>query len=185
MSQTRYKTIAYVSTLTALAVLLRFFEIPYPLLTWLKYDASGVPLAILAYMGWSLLAYSLPAYYLVSVALGADFMGMAMKVVAEASTIIPLVYSYRRLKTRRKLAVSLSTGAAALSRVVVMHLFNVLITPYWLVYSYGMDYETALSYVYSIVLLIDVFNLTIAVPVSLAAIYVAEYLLKTGILHEH
>ncbi len=185
MSQVRHKTIAYVSTLTALAIVLRFLEIPFPLLTWLKYDASGVPLAILAYMGWGLLAYSLPVYYLVSVALGADFMGMVMKVIAEASTIIPLTYLYRRLRSRRKLAIPAATGTTALSRVLVMHLFNILITPYWLVYSYGMSYDSALSYVYSVVLLIDVFNLTIAVPISLAALYVIEYLLKTGILHEH
>ncbi len=184
MSQVRYKTIAYISTLTALAVILRFLEIPFPLLTWLKYDASGVPLAILGYMGWGLLAYSLPVYYLVSVALGADFMGMVMKVVAEASTIIPLIYLYRKFRSRRRLAIPASTGVAALSRVSVMHLFNIIVTPYWLVYSYGMSYESALSYVYSIVILIDVFNLTIAMPISLAAIYVVEYLLKTGILYE-
>ncbi|MGB9828392.1 MAG: hypothetical protein ACPLSM_07735, partial [Thermosphaera sp.] len=91
---------------------------------------------------------------------------------------------YRKFRSRRRLAIPASTGVAALSRVSVMHLFNIIVTPYWLVYSYGMSYESALSYVYSIVILIDVFNLTIAMPISLAAIYVVEYLLKTGILYE-
>ncbi|MEM4947584.1 MAG: hypothetical protein QXH05_05500, partial [Thermosphaera sp.] len=73
-------------------------------------------------------------------------------------------------------------GATA-GRVVVMHLFNVIVTPLWLVYSYGMSYEAAQSYVYSVILLIDVFNLTIAIPVSLASILVLKRLLKTGTVH--
>ncbi|MEM1634800.1 MAG: hypothetical protein QW562_03980 [Thermosphaera sp.] len=183
MSLIKQEKLAYVSALTALAIILRFFELPFPLLTWLKYDASGVPLAVLAFQGYRLLAYSLPIYYIVSVALGADVVGMGMKVLAEASTIVPLIYLYKKYRSRRMMEIVLPVTGATAGRVVVMHLFNVIVTPLWLVYSYGMSYEAAQSYVYSVILLIDVFNLTIAIPVSLASILVLKRLLKTGTVH--
>lgn len=183
VSLIKQEKLAYVSALTALAIILRFFELPFPLLTWLKYDASGVPLAVLAFQGYRLLAYSLPIYYIVSVALGADVVGMGMKVLAEASTIVPLIYLYKKYRSRRMMEIVLPVTGATAGRVVVMHLFNVIVTPLWLVYSYGMSYEAAQSYVYSVILLIDVFNLTIAIPVSLASILVLKRLLKTGTVH--
>ncbi len=158
---------AYVSSLTALAVVLRFFEIPYPLAPFLKYDISGVPLALLALGSIRYALMAVPAYYLVPIALGSDAIGMAMKVVAEASTFTPLSLFARRAVKRFWVAVAV----ALLCRSAVMMMLNLFITPYWgLMAGWFKTYESALKYTLAIMPHVFVFNSTIALIVCALAI---------------
>ena len=152
------RRLAYVASLTALAIVLRFFEIPYPFAPFLKYDVSGVPLALLALGSIRYSLTAIPAYYLVPVALGSDAIGMAMKVVAEASTFTPLSISAR--KTGKHWV---AVAAATTCRSIVMALLNLLITPYWgLMAGWFKTYESALSYTIAIMPHIIFFNSSIA-----------------------
>ncbi|MEM0199518.1 MAG: hypothetical protein QXX72_04480, partial [Desulfurococcaceae archaeon] len=74
----RFTPVLYlVAALTALAVILRFFELPYPPAPFLKYDASGVPLAVIAFMNLRAAYSVLPIYFTIPVALGTNSIGMA------------------------------------------------------------------------------------------------------------
>ncbi len=157
---------AYISSLTALAVVLRFFEIPYPFAPFLKYDISGVPLALLALGSVKYALMAIPAYYLVPVALGSDAIGMAMKVVAEASTFTPLSLLAKRVEK------GVWTAAAAiLCRSIIMMVLNLLVTPYWgLMAGWFKTYEAALKYTLAILPHVFIFNSTIALIVCTLAI---------------
>lgn len=155
--------IAYISSLTALAVVLRFFEIPYPLLPFLKYDISGAPLALLAFGSIKYALAALPAYYIIPIAMGSDAVGMMMKVVAETSTFIPLAFFVKKFAKREWAAIAISS----LSRSITMSALNLLVTPYWLLMAGWMkSYEAALSYTIAVLPHIFVFNLTIAIIVG-------------------
>lgn len=176
----------YVASLTALSIVLklRFFEIPYPPAPFLKYDVSGVPLAVVAFLSFRYVPFSLIAYFLVHLALGADPIGMAMKCLAELSTFAPLVIIYRKLRYSRSLKV-LAPISAVVSRVLVMIIANYLVTPYWLLWArWAQTFEDA--YAKTIVILphVAVFNATLAVVVSLLSMLVFNVLEKTGFLHE-
>lgn len=155
--------IAYVSSLTALAIVLRFFEVPYPLLPFLKYDISGAPLALLALGSIKYALAALPAYYIIPIAMGSDAIGMTMKVAAEASTFIPLAILIRKFAKREWAALTI----ASLSRSITMSLLNLLVTPYWLLMAGWLkSYEAAMNYTMAVLPHIFVFNLTIAIIVG-------------------
>ncbi|MEM0001886.1 MAG: hypothetical protein QXV54_05535 [Desulfurococcaceae archaeon] len=180
------KNTIYVASLTALSIVLklRFFEIPYPPAPFLKYDISGVPLAVIAFLSFRYVPFSLIAYFLVHLALGADPIGMAMKCLAELSTFTPLVFIYRKLSHSRSLKAS-ALITAVVSRVLVMTIANYLVTPYWLLWArWAQTFEDA--YAKTIVILphVAVFNATLAVVVSLLSMIVFNVLEKTGLLHE-
>jgi riboflavin transporter FmnP len=179
----KYRSLSLIVGLIALAVVLKFFEIPYPPAPFLKYDVSGVPLAVVAYYSLKYSATSLLVYYVIPVLFGFDAVGMAMKCLAEASTFTPLVLVYKRLSklgetTRAGLAVAVS----ALVRVTIMILANYAVTPHWLVWSYKMSYEDA----YELTLLymphIVVFNLTIALIIAPLTLISVSILKRSGYL---
>ncbi|MET1159573.1 MAG: hypothetical protein ABWW65_01295 [Thermoprotei archaeon] len=179
----RLKDLLLVSGLIALAIILRFFEIPYPPAPFLKYDLSGVPLIVIAYISLKYAYISLPVYYLVSTTLlASDPIGMAMKVLAEFSTFTPLVIAYKKLMKRKPaIAAGISIGLAAVSRVLVMLLANYVITPYWLLWAgWAKSLNEAYSYLLFYIPHITIFNATIVIiigPVALASIAVLK---RTG-----
>jgi riboflavin transporter FmnP len=174
--------------LTALAIVLklRVFEIPYPPAPFLKYDLSGVPLAILAYMSLRAFPASLLVYFLVNVLMSPDPagvpIGMSMKVLAEISTLLPLVLALKRLGLARK-GVVVGTIASIASRVLVMSLANYLVAPHWLVMArWVKTYEEAYKWAISIMPHIAVFNATLAVPVCLLTFVVLRVLKSSGLV---
>jgi riboflavin transporter FmnP len=171
--------------LTALAIVLklRVFEIPYPPAPFLKYDLSGVPLAILAYMSLRAFPVSLLVYFLVNVLMSPDPagvpIGMSMKVLAEISTLLPLVLA---LNLARK-GVVVGTIAGIVSRVLVMSLANYLVAPHWLVMArWVKTYEEAYKWTISIMPHIAVFNATLAVPVCLLTVVALRVLKSSGLV---
>ncbi|ADV64958.1 hypothetical protein [Desulfurococcus mucosus] len=184
------RRLVYVSGFTALAVVLRFFEIPFPLASFLKYDFSGVPLAVLGLMSLKWAFTALPVYYMASVIAGADPVGMVMKTLAELSTFTPLALSYRALAGRLQherlyIAVGL---LASVSRIIVMTLANLAVTPIWLMMAYPSvfnSYRAAYEYTLGYIPVIALFNATMSLIVVAATIPVYRVLERIGVLDEH
>ncbi len=185
----KYRELAYVSGFISLAIVLKFFEIPFPLASFLKYDFSGVPLAVLGFKSIKWGVTALPVYYIVSVIAGSDPIGMAMKTLAEASTFIPLVLTYKHLAGRLgfKTAYSLSGVIAIASRTIVMTLANLAVTPFWLMITYPKYYPTyyaAYDFTVKYIPEIAVFNISISLIIVLAALPVYRVLARTGVINE-
>ncbi|MCY0868231.1 MAG: hypothetical protein OWQ48_03250 [Desulfurococcus sp.] len=185
----RYVKLVYISNFTALAVVLKFFEIPFPLAPFLKYDFSGIPLMVLGFrsLKWALLA--LPAYYVIPVVMGSDPIGMAMKVLAEAFTFTPFILLYRRLVQHSpwSTAYTLSSLAALLSRTALMTLVNLAVTPLWLMLSYPKsypDYISAFNLTLKLTPYIAVFNATLAVIVLVLTAPIFRILARVGLLYD-
>ncbi|MEM3927102.1 MAG: hypothetical protein QXU13_05950 [Desulfurococcaceae archaeon] len=174
-----------VTALTALAVILRFFDFPYPPAPFLKYDVSGVPLAVIAFIDLRAAYSVLPIYYVIPVIMGSDPIGMAMKCLAELSTFTPLALALKRFHGKRGEAVvaAIAVAIAAMARVAVMSLANYLVTPYWLVWAgWARDLQRAYAITISYLPHIALFNLTIALIVTPLAIIVHRVLTRMGLL---
>ena len=180
----KYRALSLVSGLLALALVLKFFEIPYPPAPFLKYDVSGVPLAVIAYYSLKYAFSSLPVFYVIPVLFGSDVVGMAMKCLAEASTFTPLVLVYKKGASRlsEKWRAGLAVAAASLTRVVVMSIANYTVTPHWLVWSYKMSYEKAYELTLYYMPHIALFNFTIALIVAPLSLAVMAVMRRAGYL---
>ena len=179
------KIVSYLAGLIALAVVLKVFEIPYPPAPFLKYDASGIPLALTAFISLKYAFGLLPLYYIASVAVGFDPIGMVMKCLSEASTFAPLVLAYGTCSNRlsAKYAGALAVATASVSRVATMSLANYIVTPYWLVLAkWVSELEEARKIVIFYIPHIALFNLTLALIVASASISVYEILKRSGYL---
>jgi len=179
----KYRDRVLVVGLLALAVILKFYEIPYPFVPFLKYDVSGVPLAIIAYYSLKYAASSLPLYYLIPVLFGLDAVGMAMKCLAEASTFMPLITIYKKTsKLSEKMRGGLAVAVSTLLRVAVMSIANIIIAPYWLMWSLKISYEAAYTQTLLLMPHIVVFNTTIALIVASLSLACINILRKSGYL---
>lgn len=179
------KIASQVAGLTALAVVLKFFEIPYPPAPFLKYDVSGIPLALISFASLKYALGVLPIYYVIPVAVGTDPIGMAMKCLAEASTFVPLTLTYRGVsKTLHMRRIGLvAVVTASLSRIVVMSLANYIVTPYWLLWAgWFKELEAARAMVIVYLPHIAVFNLTLALLVTSISITTYAILKRSGYL---
>ncbi|MEM2077120.1 MAG: hypothetical protein QXV03_05525, partial [Sulfolobales archaeon] len=67
------------AALTALSLVLFLFKFPYPPAPFLKFDAMGIPLAVLALYSLRALLSVTPIIYIGLQLLGADFIGAGMK----------------------------------------------------------------------------------------------------------
>jgi hypothetical protein len=56
--------LAYLLLFTALAIILHIFQFPFPLATFLAYDLSGIPIAMLTLINVRLGVSSLPIFWL-------------------------------------------------------------------------------------------------------------------------
>jgi riboflavin transporter FmnP len=183
------KITSYLAGLIALAVVLKVFEVPYPPAPFLKYDASGIPLALMAFISLKYVFGLLPLYYIASLAVGAslgfDPIGMAMKCLSEASTFAPLVLTYRACSNRlsAKYAGALAIATASISRAATMSLANYIVTPCWLVWAkWVSDLEEAKKIVIFYIPHIVLFNLTLALILAPTSISVYEILKRSGYL---
>ncbi|MEM2213565.1 MAG: hypothetical protein QXD66_01325 [Candidatus Nezhaarchaeales archaeon] len=174
-----------VAGLVALAVVLKFFEIPYPPAPFLKYDVSGIPLVLISFISLKYALGILPIYYVIPVTVGFDPIGMAMKCLAEASTFAPLTLIYRvasKISSDGRASLS-AVITASLGRVAIMSLANYIVTPYWLLWAGWLkDLETARAIVVIYLPHIAVFNLTLALIVASISITAYIILRRSGYL---
>jgi len=166
--------IAVIAGLIASAIVLHLFKIPYPPATFLKFDLSGIPLTIAAFITLiGTTVFGLPVFYLGVFALGGamDPIGPAMKVLAELSTYLPLIAIYRRSESFTKSLKGLVfiLLIVVISRTAVMCLANLAVTPYWLqIAGWVKRWEEAWSYTLFILPHIAIFN-------AIAATYIALF----------
>jgi riboflavin transporter FmnP len=168
--------IAVIAGLIASAIVLHLFKIPYPPATFLKFDLSGVPLAIAAFITLiGTTVFGLPVFYLGVFALGGamDPIGPAMKVLAELSTYLPLIAIYRRSESFTKSLKGLVfiLLVAVISRTSVMCLANLAVTPYWLqIMGWVKRWEEAWNYTLFILPHIAIFNAIAAAYIVLLSL---------------
>jgi riboflavin transporter FmnP len=113
-------------------------KIPFPWMPMLKFDFTGIPIAL------SLFMYGLPSALMTSlvafvgiVARSGDVLSAAMKFAAEFSTILGLALGMKlaeRFSPRIQNGSGLTLGV--LFRVVAMSFANILVLP---IYSYPME----------------------------------------------
>lgn len=176
-------TLVYVASLTALAVVLklRSFEIPYPPAPFLKYDVSGIPLALIAFMSLKYTPVSLAVYFILHLLMGADPIGMAMKCIAETSTFVPLALIRKKADSKRTSALAVS--CAVISRTAVMAAMNYVVTPYWLLWArWAKTLEAAYTKTLTLMPHIAIFNATLALIIAPLSLLIYNVLKKAGFL---
>ncbi|MEM0005630.1 MAG: hypothetical protein QXJ95_03885 [Ignisphaera sp.] len=179
--------IAVIAGLIGSAIVLHIFKIPYPPATFLKFDLCGIPLMVSAFIALiETTVLGLPVFYLGIFALGGamDPIGPSMKVLAELSTFLPVVAMYRRVKPSTAGLRSLLplVAIAAVSRVSVMCLINLAVTPYWLqIMGWVKSWEQAWSFTIFILPHIAVFNTVAAVYVALLSIPLIRIVKAMGV----
>ncbi|MEM1720413.1 MAG: hypothetical protein QW043_02170 [Desulfurococcaceae archaeon] len=176
-------TLTYVVSLTALATVLklRSFEVPYPPAPFLKYDISGIPLALIGFISLKYTPISLMVYFVLHLLMGADPIGMAMKCVAEASTFTPLALIRRKADSKKTSILAVS--CAVISRILVMAAMNYAITPYWLLWArWAKTLEDAYAKTLALMPHIAVFNATLALIVAPLSLLIYGVLKRAGFL---
>jgi riboflavin transporter FmnP len=139
------RRIAGTAILAALVVIfdyiLRFsgLKIPFPWLPMLRFDFTGVPIALsLLLYGVSSGASTSLVAALAIIARSGDVVGGVMKAIAEFSTILGMAAGLR-LPGRWGMVLSLLAGVAL--RIAILTIANLIILPTY----YGMPYTVAVS----------------------------------------
>lgn len=143
------RSIALCAIFSALAVMLTMVNItiPFPLLPYLKFDFSEIPVTMAFFLiGPQYALLSTAIYWIVLTIRAGDILGPAMKGAAVASMIIGLWVASKVTKgNKAKDVKSLITSGLAIGgllRVVMLSMFNyavlTYIAPFWLDYATGL-----------------------------------------------
>jgi riboflavin transporter FmnP len=143
------RSIALSAIFSALAIMLTMINItiPFPLLPYLKFDFSEIPVTMAFFLiGPQYALLSTAIYWVVLTIRAGDILGPAMKGAAVASMILGLWAASKVTNgSKAKGIKSLITSGlviGGLLRVVVLSLFNyvvlTVIAPFWLDYATGL-----------------------------------------------
>jgi len=159
MPEAKTVKIAGSAILSAITIILDYsmkfsgLKIPFPWLPLLKFDFTGVPIAL------SLFLYGLPSGAITSfiaflgiVLRSGDFVGASMKAIAEFSTVLGIALFPRRSGKLGKVG---SFALGMILRVVVMTLASLVVFPVFYPQSY------TIAAVLLLLPLIGIFNLII------------------------
>jgi riboflavin transporter FmnP len=127
------KVLAGTAILAALVFVLDYsmkasrLKIPFPWLPQLKFDFTGIPIALSLYLfGFVPGVFTSVIAFVVILARSGDIVGASMKAVAELSTVVGLAFA---LKTTTKFRNVISFASAITVRCFVMFLLNLLLFP--------------------------------------------------------
>lgn len=176
----------------AVAITMAKLTVPYPLLPYLKFDVSEIPVTVALFLLGPLSGLSSTIiYWLVLTLRAGDILGPAMKFAAVASMMIG--FTLGALLSRRagggfKLSMVVGLLLGALTRVLVMSLLNLLIltiiAPYYLEFakpllaSIGLPVETNLGAIIWVLVLTAIYNLLHTLLAVLPAYLIAEAALR-------
>lgn len=143
------RSIALSAVFSSLAVMLTMtnLTIPFPLLPYLKFDFSEIPVTMTFFLiGPQYALLSTAIYWIVLTIRAGDILGPAMKGAAVASMIIGFWIASKVTKWNKTNSIkSLMTSGliiGVLLRVLVMSVFNyavfVYIAPFWLDFATGL-----------------------------------------------
>jgi riboflavin transporter FmnP len=147
-------------------------KIPFPWMPTMKFDFTGVPIAL------SLLMYGLPSAFTTSlvafiaiVARSGDVVGASMKFAAEFSTALGLAIGMKLMRgPLKRLGKGLGGSLGILLRVAVMSLANIIVLPIY----YGIPESVA----YGMLPLIAIFNVAQGVVTILLGVFLYEAVKK-------
>ncbi|MGC8571097.1 MAG: hypothetical protein ACP5L1_07230 [Caldivirga sp.] len=167
LKETRAIKISLASVMAALSVALSFIQIPFPIAPFLKYDLAGIPLIITVLLIGPKYALLADTILMIALLRGGDPIGAVMKWAAEASTFIPMYYTYRLLGGRFsnvKVLYASSATMGVVARVGLMVIANYIIDPWWFLMAHWVGtYAKAVSLTIYLLPIVALFNLTIAV----------------------
>ncbi|WP_252231382.1 ECF transporter S component [Clostridium sp. ZBS15] len=140
MNKNTNKTIK-ISLLSALALILMYFEIPYPVFLWLKIDLSDVP-ALLGAFGFGPLAgitIELIKNILILLIKGSQsgFVGELANFLVGVSLILPAGILYKRNKSKKSAILGMILGG------VCIEIIGIISNVYLLLPAYGMQMSSA------------------------------------------
>jgi len=168
--------------LVSLSIALHFFKIPYPLMTALKFDLVGIPLVIIAYLSLRYFFVSLPVVWLGITAISQDWIGASMKILAEATTVLPLALAISG-RIERKIYVGIGIVASIVSRAITMMIANYFVLPRWaLLVGWVSTLEEGYKLVFVTMPYIVSFNVIMAALVSLVGYLSIKILRKAGFM---
>ena len=142
------RAIALSAVFSALSIMLTMINItiPFPLLPYLKFDFSEIPVTMAFFLiGPQYAMLSTAIYWIVLTIRAGDILGPAMKGAAVASMIIGLWVASKINGGKTKNVKSLISSGLIVGivlRVIVMSVFNyavlTVIAPFWLDYAAGL-----------------------------------------------
>ncbi|WP_252224429.1 ECF transporter S component [Clostridium sp. ZBS2] len=140
MNKNTNKTIK-ISLLSALALILMYLEIPYPVFPWLKIDLSDVP-ALLGAFGFGPLAgvtIELIKNILILLIKGSQsgFVGELANFLVGVSLILPAGILYKRNKSKESAILGMILGG------VCIEIIGIISNVYLLLPAYGMQMSSA------------------------------------------
>ncbi|MDR5586102.1 ECF transporter S component [Clostridium aquiflavi] len=140
MNKNTNKTIK-ISLLSALALILMYLEIPYPVFPWLKIDLSDVP-ALLGAFGFGPLAgvtIELIKNILILLIKGSQsgFVGEFANFLVGVSLILPAGILYKRNKSKESAILGMILGG------VCIEIIGIISNVYLLLPAYGMQMSSA------------------------------------------
>ena len=120
----RILLICYMAVLTALSVaLIAILHFPiFPAVSFLEYDPGDIPLLLSGYMlGWGpgLIMTALVCVIQAFLMGGNGVYGMLMHFIASGTLVAVSSLVYKRLKTRKGAALSLVSGASAMTLIMI------------------------------------------------------------------
>ncbi|KYH38903.1 MAG: hypothetical protein AYL28_002110 [Candidatus Bathyarchaeota archaeon B23] len=198
----RTAEIAATTVFSAMAVALTLAKltVPYPLLPYLKFDLSEVPVTVALFLlGPPPGLLSTVIYWLVLTLRAGDVLGPAMKFAAVASMMVGFAlgaFLCRRLGRGRTAMIIVGLLLGAVARVLVMSLLNfvilTLVAPHYLEFatpllaSLGLPVGTRLGALLWIIILTAIYNLLHTLLAVLPAYVIAEAALRRvpGLLGE-
>ena len=182
------RSIALSAVFSALSVMLTMINItiPFPLLPYLKFDFSEIPVTTAFFLvGPQYALLSTAIYWIVLTIRAGDILGPAMKMAGVASMIIGLWIGAKVTKGR-ELRSMVTTGMiiGIILRVVTMSVFNyavfTVIAPFYLDYAagliaaLGLPTTTAFQTILYALLLTGIYNLLHTVLSLVPAVFVSE-----------
>ena len=184
------RSIALSAVFSALSVMLTMtnLTIPFPLLPYLKFDFSEIPVTMAFFLvgpQYSLLSTAI--YWLVLTIKDGDLLGPAMKGVSVASMIIGFWIASKITKGQNKGITSMVTSGMAVGsilRVLTMSVFNyavfTVIAPFWLDYAaglvaaLGLPTSTPSQTIMYALLLTGIYNLLHTALSLIPSVFIAE-----------
>jgi len=182
------RSIALSAVFSALAVMLTMINItiPFPLLPYLKFDFSEIPVTMAFFLiGPQYALLSTAIYWAVLTIRAGDILGPAMKGAAVASMIIGF-WIASRVTNGKDLRPMLTSGMiiGVTLRVITMSAFNyavlTVIAPFWLDYATGFIAALGLSTATSsqtilwVLLITGLYNLLHTVLSFIPSLFVSE-----------
>lgn len=182
------RSIALSAVFSALAVMLTMINItiPFPLLPYLKFDFSEIPVTMAFFLvGPQYAMLSTAIYWVVLTIQAGDILGPAMKGAAVASMILGF-WVAARITSGKELKHMIVSGMVigVILRVITMSVFNyavlTVIAPFWLDYAtgliaaLGLPTTTAAQTIMYTLLLTGVYNLLHTMLSLIPSVLVSE-----------